>query len=69
MTNNQICNIIGVFGAIICFFCFMLCFFGVSAWIGAFFGLALIGICQFSYDELAGPPLVKNLSKKIFKSA
>lgn len=50
MTNNQVCNVIGMIGCIIASVCFVLCFFGASAWVGAVIGITLMVISQANYD-------------------
>lgn len=51
MTNNQLCNILGVIGCVIAFFGMGLVFFGITsaAWAVAF-GILLSGIGLVNYD-------------------
>lgn len=51
MTNNKLCDIIGIIGCVITFLAFVACFFGASWWIGVGIGLALILFSQFEYED------------------
>lgn len=51
MTNNQLCNVIGIIGCVITFFGLGFMFFGVTAaWMGAAAGLALCGLSLIGYE-------------------
>lgn len=50
MSNNQTCDVVGIFGAVVSFISFALCFVGVPAWYFLFGGIALMGLSQVSYD-------------------
>ena len=51
MTNNQLCNLIGIIGCLIAFFGMGFVFFGVTsaAWAIAF-GIILGWVSQINYD-------------------
>ena len=51
MTNNQLCDILGLLGCVIAFISLVACFFGVSAWWVLGFGIALILFSQYEYED------------------
>ena len=51
MTNNQLCNCIGVIGCLVIFFSMGFMFFGVlSAIWGAIVGILMSGLALVNYD-------------------
>ena len=51
MTNNTLCDIIGIIGCLVLFFSLVLIFFGANCWIGAIIGIALALLSQWEYED------------------
>ena len=51
MSNNMICDFIGIIGTGIAFICFLCYFFGIAfgLW-GTFIGIGMMGLALVNYD-------------------